>query len=271
MMITTYKNDHCIFKICHQRGQILSWQPHGHKDVLWCTGEQFISLNKPIRGGIPLCWPWFSKGEHNDLTPSHGFARISDWTLVEQNETDDGCHRLVYQLTSDDVAPEFSVFGDFCIRLEYVIGSRLSVRLNVNGLKGNEPPTSFGALHTYLGVGDIHSLNLEGLGDTSINNLNNFKKQQEPAVLSVNGPTEKRFAYEASGEHVVKIHDTFNGRVITLKQKSHSDVMLWSPWDATGKSITDAHSDDYLRFVCVETAAICRSVGAGMFLEISIN
>ena len=76
-MIARYKNDSGKFKVCDKRARVLFWLSHGQEDVLRFTDEEFISLDKPIRSGIPLCWPWFAKGEYGDLTPSRALAWVA--------------------------------------------------------------------------------------------------------------------------------------------------------------------------------------------------
>ena len=256
-LITDYKNDNCSFKVCHQRGQILSWQPHGQPDVLWCTDERFISLDKPIRGGMPLCWPWFLKGDSGNLNPSHGFARISDWRLLSDQQLEAGSHRLVYELTSKDTSSAH-YSDDFCLTLEYLVGKSLCVSMTLKSTNPNDPSPAFGALHSYFSVGDIEQTLIEGLNSPSIDYLADRRRVQEPVQVTITGPTEKRFSNFAEGCQHVNILDKAHQRIITLEQSGHSDIMLWSPWTATGHSLKDTHPDAYKHFVCVETAAISR-------------
>ncbi len=270
MMITEYKNTSCTFRVCHQRAQVLSWQPNGHEDVLWCTDEKFISLDNPIRGGIPLCWPWFAKGDNGDLTPSHGFARLHAWTLETNEQVSAGAHKLVYQLTDEQAtSPHYP--SPFVLTLEYMIGENLTVSLMVEGREGSTAVPSFGALHSYFNLGDIEHTSIEGMGRQSVDNLNGFKTIDEPEQVSVIGPIEKRFPYVKSARQKVKIHDKANHRTIFLVQNQHSDTMLWSPWTETGYSLKDTQTDAYKKFVCVETAAISKPIQGHISLEISLD
>jgi len=269
IIVSEYQNKDCNFKVCHQRAQILSWQPSGKKDVLWCTGEQFISLDKPIRGGIPLCWPWFAKGENGKMTPSHGFARLADWRLVRDEKKNAGTHHLIYELTDEEVkSTHYS--QNFVLTLEYLIGETLLVSLVVSGRENLVAPISFGALHSYFNLGAIERTVIEGLGTQSVDNLDDFRIGVEPDYVNVNGPTEKRFPNETKESQQVKIHDRANQRIILLTQSGHSDTMLWSPWSATGDSLNDTQSDAYQHFVCVETAAISRPLKNRMSVKIEV-
>lgn len=268
-MITTYKNKSCVFKVCHQRGQILSWQPAGHKDVLWCTDEQFISLDKPIRGGIPLCWPWFAKGDNGDLTPSHGFARLADWVLVTDEKLNAGTHHLVYQLSDEQASsPHYS--HDFVLTFEYLIGETLTISLLVQARQSSSVPPSFGALHSYFNLGDIEQTVIEGLGTQSVDNLDDFNRVDESEQVTIKGPTEKRFPYDKNARQQIQIHDKANQRHIMITQNGHSDTMLWSPWTETGRSLKDTHPGAYKHFVCVEAAAISRPIQGHMELQIEV-
>lgn len=220
-----------------------------------------------------MCWPWFAKGASGDLTPSHGFARLADWTRLSEQQINSGTHRLIYQLTDEQASsPHYP--HDFVLTLEYLIGETLNVSLMVqthdSGAHSRNMTPSFGALHSYFNLGDIEQTTIEGLGKQSVDNLDGFTVVDEPEQVRINGPTEKRFPYAKNTRQQITIHDNANQRAVLVTQNDHSDTMLWSPWTETGQSLKDTHPDAYKHFVCVEAAVISKPIQGHMGLQIEV-
>jgi len=255
-MLASYQNDFCQFQLCHERAQILRWKPKGQADVLWCADKQFLSLGKPLRGGIPVCWPWFGAGTEHKLQPSHGFARSATWRHVVFVAAAGQPHIIEFELKHSDLSDEHrSAFDhEFCVRLRYEIGETLRVQLRV--VQAPNVPT-FGALHTYFKVGDIEQVRLYGL-DSSCHD----------EALGINGPTEVLYSTPSA---TLRIADIANHRTIVVRQQGHHDVMLWSPWTAAGHTLSDTLPNDYRHFVCAETAAISAPIAPELSVEISVE
>lgn len=244
--------------MCHERAQILRWQPKGHVDVLWCADEQFLSLDKPLRGGIPVCWPWFGAGtgENSRKQPSHGFARSATWRQVAFVALAGQPHIIEFELKLNDLSDEHRAAFDheFCVRLRYEIGETLRVQLRV--VHAPNVPT-FGALHSYFNVGDIEQVRLFGLDSSGTS-----------VAISIYGPTEALYSNPAP---TLRIADVANNRAIIAQQRGHHDVMLWSPWTAAGHTLSDTLPNDYRHFVCAETAAISAPMAHELTVEISVE
>ncbi|MBR9907046.1 MAG: hypothetical protein GYB30_03225 [Gammaproteobacteria bacterium] len=257
-MFANYQNDFCQFQLCHERAQILRWQPKGQADVLWCADKKFLSLDKPLRGGIPVCWPWFGagRGENSRKQPFHGFARSATWRQVAFVASAQQPHIIEFELNHHDLTDEHRAVFDykFCVRLRYEIGETLHVQLRV--VHAPNLPV-FGALHTYFNVGDSEQVRLFGLESSNID-----------AAVSINGPTEVLYSNPAP---ILRIEDAANSRSIVVKQQGHHDVMLWSPWKVAGHTLSDTLPDDYRYFVCAETAAISAPMAHELSAEISVQ
>ena len=142
----------------------LSWAPEGHEPVLWVSSRAYNETGRAIRGGVPLCFPWFGPGRTGDMEPAHGFARITEWTLAEQGEDEQGDPFAEFALTSEDVAPELrEVFPhDFSARFRMTAGHTLRLELTVTNT-GSETFEVEEALHTYLHVGDSERVTVPAL------------------------------------------------------------------------------------------------------------
>ena len=96
-------------KIALQGAHVFEYKKEGKSELLWLSSLALFEENKPIRGGIPICWPWF--GPHSDSAlPQHGFARISRFTFVSCDEKDEATSIVTLKLTD---SPKTRILWDF--------------------------------------------------------------------------------------------------------------------------------------------------------------
>ncbi|GAK84976.1 aldose 1-epimerase family protein YeaD [Vibrio ponticus] len=129
-------------------GHVISYQPAGQADLIWMSEKAIFDGKAALRGGIPVCWPWFGR----IAAPAHGFARTSEWELVEHRENDNG---VIVELALFPTEEMHDIWPNmFDARLLVEVGDELKVTLKVTNIDDHEWTFS-GALHTYLNVGDI--------------------------------------------------------------------------------------------------------------------
>ena len=157
--LLTVNNRHGRAVIALQGAQVLSWQPAGRDEVLWLSPRSKMQAGKAIRGGIPLCLPWF--GPAADGSVQHGFARIMDWTLVAVQPLADGSTRLLMELAGQ-VSPQLVWPYAFCFQLEVIVGDSLTLNLAVEN-RSAESAQVAGLFHTYFAVSDVRSARVSGL------------------------------------------------------------------------------------------------------------
>lgn len=230
--------------------QLLSFAPKGGADLLWCTTAKFLEAalaeqGKPIRGGIPICWPWF--GAHPERTdlPSHGFARLMDWELLGSEDFGD-FHQLVFELKSSEQTIVMWPYA-FTARVMMKLGDTCTVQLTVE-TEGKWTA----ALHTYLAVDNLQDIRISGLGRRYLDNLDNVTLKVTLPELKVEGPTEKMFVEPEDKTQVAMAHSG----CITMHHEGHTDMMLWTPWTNAGTSPSDMPASDYSKMVCIETSRI---------------
>lgn len=147
---------------------LLSWKPEGEEEGLWLSAATSFKKGAAIRGGVPICWPWFGPAAQQGL-PAHGFARNQQWTLKAHNEDDNGAV-LTFELQSNEETRALWPH-DFTLFARFKLGKTCEIELEAHG----EFETA-SALHTYFNVGDITEVNVSGLGDTYIDKVDNAKK-----------------------------------------------------------------------------------------------
>jgi glucose-6-phosphate 1-epimerase len=242
------------------------WKPTGQAPAIFTSPKSEFVSGKPIRGGIPVIFPWFSERHDGKTGPMHGFARISDWQLAFAAMSGDELH-LMWTLEPNDLSRSLG-FDHFKVGYRMTIGHRLTLELTVANDSGNGGATSADeiarngaplvfeeAFHTYYAVGDPRQVSIDGLGNTDyIDKVDNFKrKHQSEAVLHLTGRTDRPYLNTTA---TCVLHDPAGKRkIIVAKTGSHSTV-VWNPWDEFCAKMPDMLPDGWLHFTCIETANV---------------
>lgn len=230
---------------------VLHYTPKGGKDVLWNSETSFFEQGKPIRGGIPVCWPWFGPHESDSTKPMHGFARLSVWEVAKTAITAKGETELVLTLTDTDATKAVWPYS-FHATITVVLGEKLNLFLKVRNT-GNEAFTMAEALHTYFQVGDASRVTVEGLeGCTYLDGLNqNAPVVQSEKLIEIKKEENRRYLNTTA---TCIINDPVLGRKIRVEKKNSNTTVVWNPWTATAKSMPDFDDEGYKTMVCVEAA-----------------
>lgn len=235
--------------ICLYGAHITGFRPQRTMDVLWMSPGSYFLEGKAIRGGIPVCFPWFGPHETDATLPQHGFGRLMHWTVVEAETLANGESLLKLQLNSSDETKKYWPF-DFCAEMEFVIGTELRVSLEVKNTSDTNLQYS-AALHSYFNVSSIENIRIEGLEDTSYQDqLDGNNYTQEEKLLAIGEETTRHYF---NTDKECFIHDPVFGRSIKLDKEGSTNTTVWNPWEETSKQMGDMPDDGYETFVCVET------------------
>lgn len=229
-----------------QGAHLLSWKPAGEEEVLWLSAITPFKNGVALRGGVPICWPWFGPAAQKEL-PSHGFARNLPWTLSAHNEDENGVV-LTFELHSSEASRQYWPH-EFTLYARFKIGKTCEMELEAHG---DFETTS--ALHTYFNVGDISQVKVSGLGDTFIDKVNGGEQGKlSDGVQTFPDRTDRVYL---NAEACSLIHDAGLKRCIEVVHHHHSNVVGWNPGPALSVSMADVPDDGYKTFVCVETACV---------------
>jgi D-hexose-6-phosphate mutarotase len=236
-------------RVAVQGAQVLSWIPKDAEPVLYSSPRATMEPGTAYRGGIPICWPWFGNETEVPDAPQHGFARTSFWELTEASSGAANA-RLEFRLPISAENRKF--FPHDCeVTVGISIGDKLSVTLKTKNT-GEELFKIGGALHTYLSVGDISRVQLEGLNECHyIDNVPDHPVeifQDKP--VKVEEEVDRIYRSMAS----VLMRDLSRSRSVFVDKAGSRSTVLWNPWIETSKKIKDLPDRDYKEFVCIETA-----------------
>jgi len=227
---------------------VWSWSLDGDT-VLWTSAKSTFEPGKPLRGGVPICWPWFGPGRSGDLTPAHGFARISEWTLAGRI-VHANAEVLTYSL-GPDAAPGALPGQDWRVTYEVSVGDVLELALTVENLGA----TLFSyevALHTYLTVGDVRRVTIAGLEGASY--LDKVTGRQEVQAGDVTIVAETDRVYDRCSEVVVT--DPVLGRRLRIATVGAANTVVWNPWIAKSAVMPDFGDDEWPGMLCVEAGNV---------------
>ncbi|WP_428636623.1 D-hexose-6-phosphate mutarotase [Shewanella sp.] len=239
--------DLCQARIFMQGAQIESFQPKGQAPLLWVSSADDFQPGSGIRGGIPVCWPWFGMHE-NPQWPQHGFARTRLWQL-DAVQMQDQAVELKFSLTVDDADKQYWPHQSR-VELIFNLSDSLSVRL-VNTNLGETPFSLTQALHTYFPIEDIHQLKASGFSGANYIEFGEGPYTQDGDEVRFDRETDR--VYSQLGD--CQLLHTPNGTIEVRRENSHSAI-LWNPWIDKSKRLSRFNDKDYLTMVCLEAANV---------------
>lgn len=230
---------------------VTHYQPRGDRPVLSLSALGRFQADQPIRGGVPIVFPWFGPCREDAAAPMHGFARIAPWRLASVRQEADGAVVLVLELDSGTAAhPAWP--HSYAMTYTVRIGATLDLTLEARN-PSDRSVTYEEALHTYLAVEDIHQVAVRGLaGTTYIDKTDRMtRKTQDAEPLRIAAETDRVYL----GTRSACVVEDLAGKRRLIVEKQGSDVtVVWNPWIAKAKALPDFGDDDWRRMLCVETA-----------------
>ncbi len=232
-------------------GQVLSFRPANEpEDLLFLSGKAYYKKGKAIKGGVPICWPWFGPDPEEKGRPGHGFVRNRLWSVVSTATTPEGETKVVLGLKDSDETQEIWPQA-FQLSLEITVGDDLTLGLVTHNV-GENSFSITQALHTYFKVGDISSVKVEGLENLSyLDKVDNGKEKTQVGVVTVTGEVDRIYKDVQADLAIV---DAVLGRRILIRSISSRTAVVWNPWSKIAAEMADLEDDDYQRLICVETA-----------------
>lgn len=241
-------NKHGATEISLYGGQVLSYRPTGHLPVLFVSRNAIYAHGKPIRGGIPICWPWFGPHPDDSSRPMHGFARLLQWHLTTVEYGAENSEIRLCLL--DDERTRAFWPHQFELTLRVVLDASLRIELTTLNT-GNKPFVLTQALHSYFSVRQIMDISIRGLEGAYYDNVTNENVRQQNGTILIRNEVDRVYVNTTSD---CVINDPGLGRQILIGKRGSHATVIWNPWIDKSKRMTDFGDDEYTRMVCVETA-----------------
>ena len=237
--VVTVNHPTCRARVALHGAHVMSWCPTGHEEVLYLSPEAVYREGKAIRGGIPVCWPWFNAHPSDPDLPSHGLVRNQFWKLESTDANDEGVVAKLRRTTE-----HWTVVAT--IRM----ASSLEVAIESTNL-GDDQLLVSGALHSYFRVGDVRQITIKGLEDAAyLDTVGQHTNRYQTGVIEIDREVDRYYDSSAA----VRLEDPLKERTILIDKENSPSTVVWNPWIEKAAALGDLPNEDYLAFACVEAA-----------------
>ncbi len=234
-----------------QGAQITHFQPKGAAPLFFVSERSFFATGQPIRGGVPVCFPWFAARTGQPASPAHGFARTMVWEVESLAVEGDQSVLAVLRLAANEATRALWPH-EFLLRLHLRIGPLLLMMLEAENTGGT--PFEFEeALHTYFAVSDVRKVAITGLENAAyIDKTDGLKtKTLESGSFRFTGETDRVFP-DTRATCVLEDHAA--KRRIRVEKSGSATTVIWNPWAEKAAAMKDFGAEEWLRMACIETA-----------------
>ena len=235
--------------------QITSWKPDGADEVIFLSEQSHWEEGKPIRGGIPICFPWFRGKADNPQAPTHGFVRTKEWRIESVGETAKGVAEAIFSTESDESTKAWWPF-DFRLEYRVTVADTLKLELEMKNM-GDSALRFEEALHTYFRVGDVERARVKGLnGVHYLDNRDNNREKKQAGDVVITKQTDNAYL-DAGG--AVEIVDALSGRTLRTEKQSSASTIIWNPWSDGAEKLPDLGEKEWRHMLCAEGGNILKS------------
>jgi glucose-6-phosphate 1-epimerase len=232
-------------------GHVTSWMPKGAAEVFYLSAKSLWQDGRAIRGGVPVCFPWFADKADDRAAPAHGFVRTKSWQLEAIELTDENITVSMFTESAENTRKWWPF--DFRLACRATFGTRLKLELTVI----NTGATSLRfeeALHSYFSVGDAQRAFVQGLDATHfIDKTDRHADKEQRGEVRIVSETDRVYL---NTPHDVDLFDRMlNRRVIVQKENSLTTV-IWNPWAEKSHALSDLGAGKWKDFICIETSNV---------------
>ncbi len=241
-------NCNASVKVAQNGAQVFGFDRVGEAPVLWVSPSATYEMGRPLRGGMPISWPWFGGHPTDASLPKNGFARVMPWELEDFAETGKGVTASSFKLRDSEETRKIWPYR-FELTLSVEVSRTLKVTLVTKNL--DEKPFEISqAISAYLFIGDIEGVEVEGLeGHEYVDRVSGETGVQH-GPIAVRGETERIYRHSGSCSLV----DKRIGRKIHMDKQGSESTVLWNPWEEKARQIPDLPDDGFRNMMCLAAA-----------------
>jgi len=241
------QNKQAEAKIALQGAHLFHYKVMDKASLLWLSDSAYFEEGKAIRGGIPICFPWFGPNKDDPGLPQHGFVRTQIWTVVLEEETGEGTTHIQLQFKSNThTLSQWAYLFD--VTLDITIGHELSIALSVTNTD-TKPFEISTALHTYFSVSDIDNVSIKGLENRAYYDALEGESFIQDGDIVIQEEVDR--VYSHPSETITLLDENAK---INLQQEGSNSLVVWNPWIEKSKQMSDMTEDGYRTMVCLETS-----------------
>jgi glucose-6-phosphate 1-epimerase len=254
-----------------QGAQISRFKRKQQSPILFLSSHCSYKQGQPLRGGIPICWPWFGQLKKNDekitdqykdadldAMPTHGCVRDISWQV---NSIETPSHDITVVEFSLDLNPKRTdesgnvskTFWPFLAQLRYrvEVGEQLTATLTVSNQDSQEFSYS-AALHSYFSVNHINNVIISGFSKTTyVDAVDAWKEKKQVDDIAFNKEVDRIYK---SAPTAIVLSD--RNRIVEIASEGSKSTVVWNPWIEKSRQLPQFADDEYQSMVCIETANV---------------
>jgi glucose-6-phosphate 1-epimerase len=235
--------------------QVTSWQRAGAEEAIFLSEHSHWQDGRAIRGGIPICFPWFRAKADDPEAPAHGFVRTRGWQLDSVTAGKDGSAAVTCSTGSDDSTRRWWPH-EFRIVYRITTGKALHLELTVTNL-GSSPFVFEEALHTYFRVGAAEGVRVRGLDQVAyLDNTDGNREKVQSGDVVLAGPTDNAYL---DTQGALELIDPALRRTLRTEKEGSATTVVWNPWRQGAASLADLGDDEWRQMACVEASNILQA------------
>jgi glucose-6-phosphate 1-epimerase len=255
LVVAEVENPHATASVALQGAQVLAFAPRGQVPVIWTGPAERVVAGKNVRGGVPICWPWFGPHATDPKCPGHGVVRVARWDVLLAEACTDGSTHVLFGLAEGPV-PHPCWPHRARLELAVTVGASLAIELATTNL-GEADAVVGEALHTYFQVSDIEAVAVRGLeGCAYLDKVGGGRRVQEGPV-TIAGEVDRVYL---GTEAECVIADPGLARRIVIGKRGSRSTVVWNPWAAKAEAMGDLGPDGWRNMLCVESANAAEDV-----------
>ena len=230
---------------------VTSWKPGEAQDALFLSPHSEWQDGRAIRGGVPVCFPWFGDKADDPHAPAHGFVRTKEWQLESITHNDLAVTVTMFTESGEDTRKWWP--ADFRLVHRATFGSALTLELIMTNT-GSAPLRFEEALHAYFNVGDVRQARVSGLdGIHYLDKTDEFREKTQSGDIVITSETDRVYL---DTEHSLELDDPVLQRGITIVKKNSRTAVVWNPWLEKARALPDLGGDEWTRMLCIETSNV---------------
>ena len=229
---------------------VTHFQKNGEPPLIFMSRKSYFADGKPIRGGVPICYPWFG---NRDGEPSHGFVRSTEWSLVKTSAANDGAVTVHFALPQ---IPGREAWTNLRTEFIVTVADTLTMELIATNDGCDGALEIENCLHTYFQIGDIGAVSVHGLEGAAYLNFaegdNGVSRPAESYPIRINRETNRTYCGTAA---TVEVRDENLKRVVRVEKSGSQSTVVWNPW-TTQKLPDDFDPAEHKSMICVESGNV---------------
>lgn len=230
---------------------VTSWKPEGAEEVLFLSSRSKFADGRAIRGGVPICFPWFGGKVDDPKAPAHGLVRTKAWRLESIARV--GGAVTVSMFTESNQDTKMWWPAEFRLVHRATFGSELSLELEVTNT-GRTALRFEEALHTYHRVGNIEDTRVRGLdGVQYFDKTDSNRKKMQQGEIAIASETDSVYLNTADA---VELEDPVLRRRTRIMKENSRTTVVWNPWVEKARSFSDFAEDEWMRMICIEASNV---------------